>query len=242
MLVCWVLSRWTLKRRVPSRRILKLANWKFWQLSDCDNFAPDPLSNDLSGVDKIVQDGSVYSHQGAGPGHCWIKTLHTSLLEISRALHLPWTLLLKLVGLPGRLGQDPPLGNKYHMLARELLLKLPHQPIRAGHIRVEFKIVVQLQCKSLDLVWIFWKALSWGTGTKTTMAFLPPEHSTCIRKPTGTGQRLDEKEREKVASTLAGCEPHEQIKEGRKWFKSFQITTSFKMPMLWFLHSAIRPM
>jgi len=67
---------------------------------------PDPLSNDLSGVDKIVQDGSVYSHQGAGP----------------------WTLLLKLVGLPGRLGQDPPLGNKYHMLARELLLKLPHQP------------------------------------------------------------------------------------------------------------------
>merc|ERR1719464_2321028 len=67
---------------------------------------PDPLSNNLSWVDKIIEDSCVNGHQGAGPG----------------------TLLLQLVGLPGGLGQDPPLGDEDHVLSRELLLKLPHQP------------------------------------------------------------------------------------------------------------------
>ena len=42
----------------------------------------------------------MHGHQSAGPG----------------------SLLLQLVGLPGGLGQDPPLGNEDHMLATELLL------------------------------------------------------------------------------------------------------------------------
>ena len=37
-------------------------------------------------------------------------------------------LLLQLVGLPRRLGQDPALGDEHHMLAGELLLKLAHEP------------------------------------------------------------------------------------------------------------------
>jgi hypothetical protein len=38
-------------------------------------------------------------------------------------------LLLQLVGLPGWLGQDPPLGNEDNMLAAEFLLQFTHQPI-----------------------------------------------------------------------------------------------------------------
>ena len=60
----------------------------------------DSLSDNLRRVDQVVQDGVVDSHQGAGPG----------------------SLLLQLVGFPGGLGQDPPLGNEDHMLATELLL------------------------------------------------------------------------------------------------------------------------
>jgi len=67
---------------------------------------PDPLSNNLSWVDKIIQDSCMNGHQGAGPG----------------------ALLLQLVCLPGGLGKDPPLGDEDHVLSRELLLKLPHQP------------------------------------------------------------------------------------------------------------------
>merc|ERR1712080_516652 len=67
---------------------------------------PDPLSNDLSRVDEIIQYSCMNCIQGVGP----------------------WTLLLQLVSLPGGFGQDPPLGNKDHMFSRELLLKLPHQP------------------------------------------------------------------------------------------------------------------
>ena len=40
----------------------------------------------------------------------------------------PGPLLLQLVGLPGGLGQDPPLGNEHHVLAAELLLELSHKP------------------------------------------------------------------------------------------------------------------
>ena len=67
---------------------------------------PDPLANDLGGVDEVVQDGSVDGLQGAGPG----------------------PLLLQLVGLPGGLGQDPPLGDEDHVLPGELLLQLTDQP------------------------------------------------------------------------------------------------------------------
>ena len=48
----------------------------------------------------------MHGHQSAGPG----------------------SLLLQLVGLPGGLGQDPPLGNEHHVLAAELLLELSHKP------------------------------------------------------------------------------------------------------------------
>ena len=41
---------------------------------------------------------------------------------------VPGPLLLQLVGLPGGLGEDPPLGDEHDMLAGELLLELPHQP------------------------------------------------------------------------------------------------------------------
>ena len=40
----------------------------------------------------------------------------------------PGPLLLQLVGLPGGLGEDPPLGDEHDMLAGELLLELPDQP------------------------------------------------------------------------------------------------------------------
>ena len=67
---------------------------------------PDPLANDLGGVDEVVQDGGVYRLQGAGPG----------------------PLLLQLIGLPGGLGKDPPLGDEDHVLPGELLLQLTDQP------------------------------------------------------------------------------------------------------------------
>ena len=41
---------------------------------------------------------------------------------------IPGPLLLQLVGLPGGLGENPPLGDEHDMLAGELLLELPHQP------------------------------------------------------------------------------------------------------------------
>ena len=59
-----------------------------------------PLPDNLGWVDQVVQDSVVDSHQSARSG----------------------SLLLQLVGLPGGLGQDPPLGNEDHMLATELLL------------------------------------------------------------------------------------------------------------------------
>ena len=59
-----------------------------------------PLPDNLGWVDQVVQDSVVHGHQSAGSG----------------------SLLLQLVGLPGGLGQDPPLGNEDHMLATELLL------------------------------------------------------------------------------------------------------------------------
>merc|ERR1719219_536221 len=64
------------------------------------------LPDNLRWVDQVVQDGVVYGHQSAGPR----------------------SLLLQLVGLPGGLGQDPPLGNEDDVLATELLLELSHQP------------------------------------------------------------------------------------------------------------------
>ena len=63
---------------------------------------PDPLSDDLGGVDEVVEDGVVHGHQGAGDG----------------------PLLLQLVGLAGGLGQDAALGDEDNVLAGELLLKL----------------------------------------------------------------------------------------------------------------------
>ena len=66
----------------------------------------DPLSDNLGGVDKVIEDAVVNSEEGAGPR----------------------PLLLQLVGLPGGLGQDPPLGNEHHVLAAELLLELSHKP------------------------------------------------------------------------------------------------------------------
>merc|ERR1719410_944928 len=66
----------------------------------------DSLSNNLCRVDKVIQDGVVYSHQGAGS----------------------WSLLLQLVCLPGGLGKDSPLGNEHNVLAAELLLEFSHKP------------------------------------------------------------------------------------------------------------------
>ena len=67
---------------------------------------PDPLAYNLCWVDEVIQDVVVDGLQGARPG----------------------SLLLQLVGLPGGLGQDGPLGNEHHMLATEFLLQLTDQP------------------------------------------------------------------------------------------------------------------
>ena len=88
------------------------------------HYVPDPLSNNLSWVDKIIEDSCVNGHQGAGPEHC-DKRLSLDLRDHA-LIDSPGTLLLQLVCLPGGLGKNPPLGNKDHVLSRELLLKLPH--------------------------------------------------------------------------------------------------------------------
>ena len=64
------------------------------------------LPDNLSRIDQVIQDSVVHGHQSARSG----------------------SLLLQLVGFPGGLGQDPPLGNEDHMLATELLLQFSHQP------------------------------------------------------------------------------------------------------------------
>ena len=66
---------------------------------------PDPLADDLGGVDEVVEDGGVHGHEGAGAG----------------------PLLLQHVSLAGRLGEDPALGDEDDMLAGELLLELADQ-------------------------------------------------------------------------------------------------------------------
>ena len=78
---------------------------------------PDPLANDLRGVDEVVQDGGVHRLQGAGPG----------------------PLLLQLVGLPGGLGQDPPLRDEDHVLPGELLLQLTDQPRESKYQQGKFQ-------------------------------------------------------------------------------------------------------
>ncbi len=54
-----------------------------------------------------------------------IKLQHFQYLN--NKCQLPRSLLLQLVGLSGRLGQDPPLGNEDDMLTGELLLQLADQ-------------------------------------------------------------------------------------------------------------------
>ncbi len=66
---------------------------------------PDPLANDLCGIDEVIEDGAVHGDERAAAR----------------------TLLFLLVHFPRRLGQDPPLGNEDYVLARELLLKLTNQ-------------------------------------------------------------------------------------------------------------------
>ena len=75
MLVCWVLSRCTLNRREPSRRILEKSDFNFIQnnlsricVSVSVRDEPDPLANNLGGVDEVVEDGGVHSLQGSRPG------------------------------------------------------------------------------------------------------------------------------------------------------------------------------
>ena len=66
----------------------------------------NPLSDNLGGIDKVIEDTVVDSEKGTGPG----------------------PLLLQLVGLPRGFGKDSPLSNEDHMLAAELLLELSHKP------------------------------------------------------------------------------------------------------------------
>ena len=85
--------------------LLVLIQMTFEQTSSIQ-LDPDSFPDNLSGINEIIQNAVVDSLQGAGPG----------------------SLLLQLVGLPGGLGQDTPLGNEHHMLSTELLLKLSNQP------------------------------------------------------------------------------------------------------------------
>ena len=70
----------------------------------------DPLSDNLGGVDKVIEDAVVNSEEGAGPR----------------------PLLLQLVGRPN-LGQDPALGDEQFVLAGKLLEEvnriIHHRPI-----------------------------------------------------------------------------------------------------------------
>merc|ERR1719203_2121203 len=65
----------------------------------------NPLSDNFCRVNKVVEDSIVNSHQSTTAR----------------------TLLLLPVHFPGRFGQNPSLGDKDHMLARELLLQFTNQ-------------------------------------------------------------------------------------------------------------------
>ena len=112
------------------------------------------LPDNLSWVDQVIQDSVVHGHQSAGPG----------------------SLLLQLVGLPGGLGQDPPLGDEDHVLTTELLLQLSDQPT----VQLCQSLTANLSFVLSHLVWIFWNAFSCGTGTKITRLFLPSLQSTSL--------------------------------------------------------------
>ena len=66
----------------------------------------NPLADNFCRVNKVVEDSIVNSHQST----------------------TAWTLLLLPVHFPGWLGQNPSLGDKDHMFARELLLEFANQP------------------------------------------------------------------------------------------------------------------
>ena len=76
-------------------------------LEDSGSVEPhsDPLADNLGGVDEVVEDRVVYGEKGARPR----------------------PLLLQLVGLSRRLGEDASLGDEDDVLAAELLLQFTDQ-------------------------------------------------------------------------------------------------------------------
>ena len=78
----------------------------------------------------------------------------------------------------GGLGHHSALGDKEDVNARELLFQFTGQSVKVKKCEMSTRPITQIT--QTDLIWILWKALSWGTGTKMTIAFLPPLTSTSL--------------------------------------------------------------
>lgn len=125
------------------------------------------LADDLDGVDKVSEDVLVDSGQSAGTG----------------AL-----LILVGAGVDGALGagQNAALSNEEDVAVRELLLQLAGQAVEKKRnvyvsptvLRIAGKRIVDARGYPSYRCWILWKFCRRGTGTKTTMAFLPWPTST----------------------------------------------------------------
>lgn len=127
------------------------------------------LADDLNGVDQVSEDVVVDGGQGAGTG---------TLLGLVGA------------GVDGALGagQNAALSNEEDVAVRELLLQLTGQAVeRIVYVSPTACLGSAGESEMLDArsrrglsyrCWILWKFCRRGTGTKTTMAFLPWPTST----------------------------------------------------------------
>ncbi len=97
----------TMERGEDGRAIIKERNGSYIHFVDSGGIElnSDALAHNLGGVDQILQNGIMYSSQGAAHG----------------------PLLPLLSVLLANDGQNSPVGNEKHMLTTELLLKLAHK-------------------------------------------------------------------------------------------------------------------
>ena len=103
-----------------------------------------------------------------------LKDLLVNLLEGARA-----RALLLDARAAGRLAHHAALADEDDVAVRELLLELAGKAARTGEgASARLEREREGGGRGTDRPWILWKALTWGTGTKTTMAFLPPLTST----------------------------------------------------------------
>lgn len=117
------------------------------------NVLADSLASDLSREDEVLEDGFVDCLEGTASGS------HLLCARFS-----------------GWLWHHSTLSDEEDVDAREFLFQLTGQSVTGK----PNELMLGQQTLRTDLIWILWKALSWGTGTKMTIAFLPPLTSTSL--------------------------------------------------------------